>query len=340
MVDARCCVTGSAPCGDQLVGRGRGRGAGWPCARRTSARASWVESRVEVSLTGTSHQRLGVRGADQRVRLDVDHRAASATPSRPGSRRRARPGARPGPPARRGSPRWRRGRRAACSPSSRPDFGAVAVAGAEPLRAQRLRERADRGEAVVLHQHHDDLEALLDRGDQLGRHHQVGPVADHDEHVAVRAGQPDAEPAGDLVAHAGVAVLDVVALRVPDLPQLVQVTGHRAGGAHDDVARVGEVVDQAEHLALGEQPLRRLAPRRGTPRRRSASHAASSSVYSRDVRRVDAVAVQQLGQRRRASPARRRRTASAGVLDRVDRCDVDVDEPHVGVLRRRCGWPS
>ncbi len=67
---------------------------------------------------------------------------------------------------------------------SRPVLGAVAVLRAEPLRAERLRERADRGEAVVLHQHDDDLDALGDRGDELGVHHQVGAVADHDEHVA------------------------------------------------------------------------------------------------------------------------------------------------------------
>ena len=48
----------------------------------------------------------------------------------------------------------------------------------------------------------------------------------------------DAEAAGDLVAHAGVAVLDVVALGVAGAPQLVQVAGHRAGRADHDVARL------------------------------------------------------------------------------------------------------
>ena len=40
---------------------------------------------------------------------------------------------------------------------------AVAVAGAEALRAERLRQRADRREAVVLDQHDDELDALLRR---------------------------------------------------------------------------------------------------------------------------------------------------------------------------------
>ena len=39
---------------------------------------------------------------------------------------------------------------------------------------------------MILHQHDDDLDALLDRGDQLGRHHQVRAVANHDEDIAVR----------------------------------------------------------------------------------------------------------------------------------------------------------
>ena len=130
---------------------------------------------------------------------------------------------------------------------------------------------------MVLHQHGDDLDALLHRGGQLGGHHQVRAVADHHEDVAVRAGQPDAEPAGDLIAHAGVAVLDVVALRVAGPPELVQVSRHRAGRTHHDVAGIGQLVDQADHLVLGEQPVgagfgvsgsRRAA--RSRPRRRSA----------------------------------------------------------------------
>ena len=117
--------------------------------------------------------------------------------------------------------------------------GAVAVAGAEALRAERLRQRADRREAMVLHQHDDQLDALLHGGDELLGHHQVGAVADHDEHVAVLAAssdrQLDAEPAGDLVAHAREAVLDVVALAVAGAPQLVQVAGHRSRRADHDV---------------------------------------------------------------------------------------------------------
>src|SRR5690606_35214643 len=80
---------------------------------------------------------------------------------------------------------------------------------------------------------------------------------------------------GDLVAHAGVAVLDVVALRIAGTPQLVQLAGHRPGGAHDDVARSGDLVDRTDDLALRGQravPARvraghGLVPRAGEPGR-------------------------------------------------------------------------
>src|SRR6266516_4429440 len=111
-------------------------------------------------------------------------------------------------------------------------LGAVPVGGTETPGAKGLRQPADRGEAVVLYQHHDQLDPLLYRGHQLLRHHQVGAVADEHEHVPVRRGQLHPEATGDLVTHAGVAVLDVVALRIPGAPQLVQIAGHRAGRAH------------------------------------------------------------------------------------------------------------
>ena len=56
--------------------------------------------------------------------------------------------------------------------------------------------------------------------------------------VAVGRGELDPHRARQLVAHARIAVLDVIALTVGVRrpPQLVQVAGHRAGRADDDVA--------------------------------------------------------------------------------------------------------
>ena len=154
-----------------------------------------------------------------------------------------------------------------------PVVGAIAGA------ADRARERADRRVAVVLDQDDDELDALGDRRRQLAREHQVGAVADHHEHLAVRRRELGAHPARDLVAHARVAVLDVVALAVGigRPPQLVQVAGHRAGGADDHVALAGRLVDGADHLGLARQravaggvEARDLLVPRRSPRRRRA----------------------------------------------------------------------
>jgi hypothetical protein len=74
---------------------------------------------------------------------------------------------------------------------------------------------------VVVDENDRQLVALLDRGDDLAREHQVGAVADEHVDVPLGGGHFHAEPAGDLVAHARVAVLDVVALRVARAPELV-----------------------------------------------------------------------------------------------------------------------
>ncbi len=185
---------------------------------------------------------------------------------------------------------------------------------------------------MVLHQDDDDLQVLLDGGDQLLRHHQVGAVADHDEDVPVGAGHLDAEPAGDLVAHAGVAVLDVVPLRVAGAPQLVQVAGHRPGRAHHDVPRAGELVDRPDHLGLGGQ--------RPVPERVGLLHGrvpgGGQSGRPLLVRRRRRPAGEGSGQRHEglAGVGDQR---DAGVLERVERGHVDVDEPDVRVLERGTG---
>src|SRR4029453_14282729 len=105
-------------------------------------------------------------------------------------------------------------------------------------------------ETAVLHQHDDDLDPFLYGGGKLLGHHQVGPVADEDEDLAVGRSELHPEATSDLVAHARVAVLHVVALWVPGAPQLVQIAGHRACRAHDDAPGTGDVVHTTDHLAL------------------------------------------------------------------------------------------
>ena len=193
----------------------------------------------ETSATGTSHQDplsgAGTSGSvstwmSDRARADLRASASAASSSATSwpldhldCQARAR--WRPGPPA------------ASRRPAGRsPDF-----CNGTQYRTAATRptgQRADRGEAVVLHEHHGDLDLLLDGRDQLAR-----PSSGTSRRRPARRprGQgaaiftPDA--AGDLIPHAGVAVLDVVALRVPGPPELVQVARHRPGRAHHYVAR-------------------------------------------------------------------------------------------------------
>ena len=55
---------------------------------------------------------------------------------------------------------------------------------------------------------------------------------------------------GDLVAHAGVAILHLIPLHVLGAPHLVQVARHRACCTHHHVTRTRKVVHRADHLTL------------------------------------------------------------------------------------------
>src|SRR5258708_4738916 len=114
----------------------------------------------------------------------------------------------------------------------RPAVGRPAGAGrmepgAEGLRAERVRQRGDRPVPVVVDNAHGELEPFLHGGHQLLGQHQVGAVADECEDMPVRGSELGADGAGDLIAHAGVAVLDVVSLCRARSPKPVQAAGHR-----------------------------------------------------------------------------------------------------------------
>src|SRR3712207_1585464 len=130
---------------------------------------------------------------------------------------------------------------------------AVAVVGAEAIRADGARERPDGGEARVVDQHYGELAVLLNGGDDFGVHHQVGSVATHHVDFALGGRQLHAEAAGDLIPHARVAILDVVALGVTGPPELVQVPRHGPRRADYDVLWFGERIHGPYDLALGWQ---------------------------------------------------------------------------------------
>src|SRR5262249_8182983 len=109
------------------------------------------------------------------------------------------------------------------------------VARPEAARSERLRQAADRPEAPVVDEHDHELHVLLEGGDDLLRHHEPRAVAYHREDLAVWRGHLHAEGPRDLVAHAGVAVLEVVAPGVPRGPELVDAAGQAVRRAYDPV---------------------------------------------------------------------------------------------------------
>ena len=73
-------------------------------------------------------------------------------------------------------------------------------------------------------------------------------------------GELHAERSGDLIAHAGIAIFEMVAVAGPGAPQLVQLAGKAAGRSDDDGVIRGGSPNRADHLGVGWQ---RFIPWRG-----------------------------------------------------------------------------
>ncbi len=85
---------------------------------------------------------------------------------------------------------------------------------------------------MIVEQNDVQLLAFLYGGDDFLRHHQVGTVAHHDVDFAVGSGHFYAQSAGDFISHAGISILDVIALGIAGPPKFVQVAGQAAGCAN------------------------------------------------------------------------------------------------------------
>ena len=192
------------------------------------------------------------------------------------------------------------------------------------------------------------LIALLDRRHDLLRHHQVRAVADHHEHLARRIGHLHAQPAGDLVAHARVAVLEVIRVRLARAPQLVEIARQAARRTDHHVLRPRERIRPRRPARSGRTAARvaRADVRRST----SACHSASRRV---DRPPIVSVVVNPSSACRDflERDARVGHHRDGRVLERVHLADVDRDEAHIrmrerGLRHRRevatdvCRWRS
>ncbi len=186
---------------------------------------------------------------------------------------------------------------------------------------------------MVLDQDDVDRQPLLDRGDDLRRHHQVGAVPDQRPHGRVRGGLLDADPGRDLVAHAGVAVLQVVLARRAGPPQLVQVARERTGRVDHHVVVADDRVQRAQHLGLRRYGARVVGTVGGLDDRVPALLAGAVLGL---VRRVHPVVRKRLRKGREPCPGVADQGAR-GQLVRVEAGDVEVQEAYVGVLEERAG---
>ena len=60
------------------------------------------------------------------------------------------------------------------------------------------------------------------------------------------------DAAGNFVAHAGEAVLHVIALRIACPPKFVKIARQTTGRAYHDVFRTADLVDDADYFALAD----------------------------------------------------------------------------------------
>ena len=196
--------------------------------------------------------------------------------------------------------------------------------------ATRLLEPIDAAEAVVVEDHDDERQAHRHRGRDLGVHHQIAAVADHDEHVAVGQRHLRAETTGDLVSHAGISVLEVIALRIGRAPELVKLAGQPAGGAHDDAARSGRAVDGADHLSVGRRR-HGARPRRGIDGPVPLGHALTRDADPFRRRSPGAEGALEFDE---SSPDVRDERPCA-VLGRIERSHVEPDQRQLRMLEQR-----
>src|SRR5438270_11962526 len=89
---------------------------------------------------------------------------------------------------------------------------AIPVLSSEAAASNRTAETANTGETVVVEQDNVDLDVLLQGRHDLLRHHEVGTITNQNVDFAAGIRHLDTEPSGNFIAHAGIAILQVIAL--------------------------------------------------------------------------------------------------------------------------------
>src|SRR6266852_4041114 len=210
----------------------------------------------------------------------------------------------------------------------------VSILGTKPTAATSPTQAADTGEPVIVEQHNVEFHFFLERRDDLLRHHEIRAISDQDIDFTARVCHFHAHSAGDLVAHAGISVLKVVALGIARAPQLVKISREAARGTHNHIFRSQSRVEQSNNLALAER-------RTDAAGVNSVNFRIPPDTKARDLLGVgstDMVCAQRLGEFLygcgRIADQRHCR-----MFIGVKLSSVEVDEPDFGILKcsDRCG---
>jgi hypothetical protein len=119
--------------------------------------------------------------------------------------------------------------------------------------AHGLLQAVDAAEPAIVEDDDIELDAHHDGGRDLGIHHEIAAIAHQHDNPPLGKSELHPQPAGDLIAHAGIAVFQVIALGRAGAPELVQLARQAAGRRHHDVGIARLAVDgtQAHGLRAG-----------------------------------------------------------------------------------------
>jgi hypothetical protein len=135
------------------------------------------------------------------------------------------------------------------------DGGAIGDQVVEAVLAGVVLQLVDDGKAAVVEEEDDQLFLCENRGIDVGVHQEIAAVTDEDDGITVgfRLGLCDARApaAGDLIAHAGKAKLDIDRADAEGAPVGGDLGRQAACGGDDTVARVAQRVHHADGLSVG-----------------------------------------------------------------------------------------
>jgi hypothetical protein len=111
----------------------------------------------------------------------------------------------------------------------------------------------DATETAIVQQHNRQLQSQHHRRGELRVQHEIAAVADHHDDLALRPRQLHAKSAGDFVAHAGIAVFEMIGPDLLRLPKLVQLARQAAGGADHNGILWRDALHCADDLRIRRQ---------------------------------------------------------------------------------------